>query len=122
MKTNDFEINENFRIVFISRSVFTLPEFGFRFEIINVNGNAKDSQSETKGVIKESKTVLNAKLVEAGFNGELEEIKLLISLGADVMAKDLEGDTCFSEACLLGHQQIVHFFLNMKIILDNINI
>jgi ankyrin repeat protein len=63
---------------------------------------------------------LNMKLLNAGFEGNLEELKQLIEDGANIRnAKDSEGNTCFMEACLMGCDKVVMFIIEN---LDNYGI
>ena len=57
---------------------------------------------------------LGADLIDAGFIGDFEEVKHLISEGADIKYKDHEGNTVFTEACLGGHYDIVIYLLSLK--------
>lgn len=53
-------------------------------------------------------------LIEACYNGEIEKVKELINNGADVKFKDHDGNTCFLEASLMGHYDIVIYLLSLE--------
>jgi ankyrin repeat protein len=76
---------------------------------VDANGNAEDSVGAMFGA-KEIKK--NSKdLVEAGFDGELDEIKALVDKGYHIDSEDGRGHTALSEAASQGHNHVIEWLL-----------
>ena len=55
---------------------------------------------------------INDELIDAARKGDINRIKKLLDKGADVNAKDKDGETALMAAALRGHTEIVQFLLN----------
>ena len=57
-------------------------------------------------------------MIEAAFDGRFEDVRALINEGADPKFKDQDGNTAFTEACLMGHCEIADYLLHLDTKLD----
>ncbi|CDW79092.1 ankyrin repeat protein [Stylonychia lemnae] len=118
--------NDNFRLIFISKSVLIPKQFkdNFEFHIID---DQKVQEQDLEDLYKRrepDKGIANKMgidLIEAAYNGEFEKVKELISNGADPKFKDYEGNNCFTEACLMGHYDMVVFLLSLDLVTFDVN-
>jgi ankyrin repeat protein len=56
-------------------------------------------------------TIENEKLIKAAKEGRLEEVTRLLDRGADINAKDKDGDTAIIGAAFWGHLDVVTLLL-----------
>ncbi len=77
--------NDNFRLIFVTKSVLILTDLKVGFNVIVVD-DEKINEEELNEALQRKKPMndfqiekISRELIEAGFNGDLESVKRLIS-------------------------------------------
>ena len=118
---HDFTPMDSFTlIIVVEEPPSPLPyEIHQYFKVIHVGGKNSNNGAGTDGGSDAVEAIFGAKevrknskdLVEFGFDGELDEIKMLVDKGYHIDSEDGRGHTALSEAAAQGHNDTIVWLL-----------
>ena len=123
---NEINISPDFIFIICTCTEFIPPDISNLMQIIMIDNNTKNSESSSNGNRNEdpmeqiaelygaSEIVRNSiPLVEAAFDGDLNELKNWIDKGYHIESVDGRKHTALSEASSQGHLNIVSYLLQL---------
>lgn len=119
---DDFQPSADFVFILCATEDYVPPELAARMSIIRVVEKENSSEAasgatdeeEVAGLFGASEVVRNSlALVEAGFDGDMEEIQALINKGYHIESVDGRKHTALSEAACQGHSEVIAALLSL---------
>eukprot|EP00347_Sterkiella_histriomuscorum_P023741 403333546 len=113
-----FNKNDNFRLIFVTKSVLIPSQLKDNFELLIIDDDKIEEEDLVAKINRKqpensSRIKMGQDLLEAAYNGDLDKLKQLVNGGSDIKFKDHDGNTCFLEASLMGHYEIVIYLLSL---------
>lgn len=120
---DEISISQEFVFIILTRSNFIPLSLSQNMFIIKLQNDEKNDLKKEKGdgmmeelteIYGRNEVVRNSeRLIDAGFDGDLEELKNLLDKGYHIDSLDSRKHTALSEASCQGHSNMVTYLLSM---------